>query len=78
MTNVRVKQTDDRVNVLGVGVSSTELVEVLAKIDQKCRFSLENSHPLFIVTAYSETFLEAGKDPEFKNVVGGADLVVAD
>ena len=34
--------------------------------------------PYFVVTAYSETFLETEKNPEFKKAIAGADLVLAD
>jgi len=34
--------------------------------------------PLFIVTAYSEFFLQARKDVEFRRAIQSADLVVAD
>lgn len=77
MTNQQVKQGDNRVNVLGVGVSSTSMSEVLEEIDQICS-NPRLKRPFFIVTAYSEFALEAQRDIDFKNTLGKSDLIVPD
>jgi len=64
-----VKNSDNRVNILGVGVSSTELAEVLAKIDKD---------KLFIVTVNPEFVMMAQDDSEFKDILNNADLAIAD
>lgn len=70
------KRADNKANVLGVGVVITSMTQVLDKIDQAVHSSLEK--PFFIVTAYSETILEARCDFGFKQTLGKADLIVAD
>ncbi|MBI5358616.1 WecB/TagA/CpsF family glycosyltransferase [Candidatus Amesbacteria bacterium] len=59
----------NRANILGVGVSSTELAEVLAKIAKE---------KLFIVTVNPEFVMLAQDDLEFKNILNKADLAVPD
>ena len=75
MINRQLKQTDDRVNVLGVGVSSTELAEVLTKIDS---FLTKKGKMKLIVTVNPEFVMLAQDDPEFKKILNGADLAFAD
>ncbi|KKU57258.1 MAG: Glycosyl transferase, WecB/TagA/CpsF family [Candidatus Amesbacteria bacterium GW2011_GWA2_47_11b] len=75
MINRQLKQTDDRVNVLGVGVSSTELAEVLTKIDS---FLTKKGKMKLIVTVNPEFVMLAQDDPEFKKILNGADLAIAD
>lgn len=62
--------------LLGVKINSTSTGSVLGLVsqwlDQKSR------KPRFIVTAYSETIIEAGKNAEFKRALDRADLVVPD
>jgi N-acetylglucosaminyldiphosphoundecaprenol N-acetyl-beta-D-mannosaminyltransferase len=69
----------DRINriILGVEVSSTSKTEVLRKIEEKCNENVYNK-PLFIVTAYSEFFIEAETDKEFAAALNKADLVLPD
>lgn len=66
---VSTKKRDNRENVLGVGVDSTELAEVLNKIDKE---------KLFIVTVNPEFVMLAQDDLEFKNILNNADLAIAD
>lgn len=66
---ISAKKRDNRINVLGVGVDSTELVEVLEKIAKE---------KLFIVTVNPEFVMLAQDDPEFKNILNNADLAIPD
>lgn len=66
-----------RANILGVGVSSTTSTEVLEIISAQCTV-LRQQKPYFIVTAYSEFFLEAQDNPKFKLALDKADLIVPD
>ncbi len=75
MTNIQSKQSHNKVNVLGVGVTSTELVEVLKKIDE---FVTKNGKMKLIVTVNSEFVMLAQEDVEFKKILNGADLTIAD
>lgn len=77
MTNQQVKQRDNRVNVLGIGVSSTSVSGVLEIIDQICS-NPKLKRPFFIVTAYSEFVLGAQRDIDFKNALEKSDLIVPD
>lgn len=69
---------DDKVNVLGVDVASTNLQEVLNLIEQKIALGTKetSSRPFFIITVYSESLMHA--DPGFKSALAQADLIVAD
>lgn len=67
----------NRVNILGVGVSSTSASSVLAIINDQCQMS-NKKNPYFVVTAYSEFFLEAQKNQLFRRSLDKADLVVPD
>ncbi len=70
--------------IMGVKIDSTrtEGVLVLASdwVAKKSKIKNEKSklRSLFVVTAYSETVLEAQESPEFKRAIDRADLVVAD
>lgn len=66
---ISAKKRDNRINVLGVGVDSTEFVEVLTKIDKGV---------LFIVTVNPEFVMLAQDDSEFKNILNNADLAIPD
>jgi len=70
-----VKNADDRVNVLGVGVTSTELAEVLAKIDD---FLAKTGKMRLIVTVNPEFVMLAQDDSEFRKILNSADLAIAD
>lgn len=63
--------------IMGVSVSSTHKPEVLKTIVQVCNKNTYN-RPFFVVTAYSEFFLEAQSDPEFAAALARADLVLPD
>jgi N-acetylglucosaminyldiphosphoundecaprenol N-acetyl-beta-D-mannosaminyltransferase len=66
-----------RAIILGVPVDSTQEEEVLTKIVEKWKKSAYDK-ALFVVTAYSEFFLEAIENPEFTQAIMEADLVVPD
>jgi N-acetylglucosaminyldiphosphoundecaprenol N-acetyl-beta-D-mannosaminyltransferase len=68
---------DNRVNILGVGVSGTPASLVLKIINGQCSM-INHKKPYFVVTAYSEFFLEAQSNPKFKQALDKADLIVAD
>ena len=70
-----LKRHDDRVNVLGVGVSSTSMSGVLEKIDD---FLRKSDKMKLIVTVNSEFVMLAQDDPEFKKILNAADLAIAD
>lgn len=63
----------DKTNIMGVGVTSTSTSSVIKIIDEQVK---TGSKPFFIITAYSETFLE-DKD-KFKKALAEANMVVAD
>ena len=75
MINRQLKQTDDRVNVLGVGVTSASESQVLAKIDG---FLAKTGKMKLIVTVNPEFVMLAQDDPEFKKILNSADLAFAD
>lgn len=61
--------------VLGVKVDNLSPAEAVEKIsDQVSR----GKNLMQVVTAYSEFFVTASKDPQFKKVLGNADLVLPD
>lgn len=70
------KKRDNRINVLGVGVSSTSMNEVLTILNSQ--FSISNSKPFFVVTVNPEFVMLAQDDPEFKNILNNADLAIPD
>lgn len=59
----------NRANILGVGVDSTTMQEVLRKIAKE---------KIFIVTVNPEFVMLAQSDLEFKNILNSADLAIAD
>ncbi|MDP1743778.1 MAG: WecB/TagA/CpsF family glycosyltransferase [Candidatus Amesbacteria bacterium] len=67
----------NRANILGVVVDSTNLVEVLRKIDIQVQ-NPNRRKPFFVVTVNPEFILLAQNDPEFKNILNSADLAIAD
>lgn len=69
--------THNRVNILGVGVSSTSASSVLAIINDQCQMS-NKKNPFLIATVNPEFILEAQKDPEFKKVLNDFDLTIPD
>ncbi|KKU02745.1 MAG: Glycosyl transferase, WecB/TagA/CpsF family [Candidatus Amesbacteria bacterium GW2011_GWA1_46_35] len=75
MNDTQVKQSHNKVKVLGVGVASTELVEVLTKVDE---FVRKNHKLKLIVTVNPEFVMLAQEDEEFKKILNGADLAIAD
>lgn len=64
-------------NILGVGVSGTDKNTLLNEI-QLMIGKKTYTRPFFIITAYSENILEAGRDVELKAAFEAADRVVGD
>ena len=78
MTNLKQsKKQAVKAQILGVGVSGTSFEEVLEIISAQCSV-LRNKKPYFVITAYSEFFLEAQKNPAFRQALDKADLIVPD
>jgi N-acetylglucosaminyldiphosphoundecaprenol N-acetyl-beta-D-mannosaminyltransferase len=67
----------DKATIFGIYVTITDTDGVLRKIDQVCE-NKAPTKPFFVVTAYSESILEAGTNLEFAEAVAKADLVLAD
>ena len=63
--------------ILGTIVSSSPMTEVLKVLTTVLNESAYD-RPYFLITAYSETFLEALVNKDFRNAVQKADLVVGD
>lgn len=72
-----VENIANKTNILGVGVTSTSIERVLEIFKSKISNSKE-MRPFFVVTAYSEFALRAQTDPEFKQALEKADLIVPD
>jgi N-acetylglucosaminyldiphosphoundecaprenol N-acetyl-beta-D-mannosaminyltransferase len=72
-----MKSDDKTGTILGVQVSGTSKTGLLREITDKIN---KNAHtkPFFIVTAYSEFFLEAAKDPDLAKALTVADKVIPD
>ena len=75
MSQTQAKRGDDRVNVLGVGVSSTSTSSVLEKVDE---FLQKNGKMKLVVTVNPEFVMLAHEDSEFKKILNSADLAIAD
>lgn len=65
------------VDILGVEVASSQMDEVLARIQIEIE-KRGHDRSFFVITAYSETFLEAEKNRDFRYALQKADLVVGD
>lgn len=66
-----------RAKVLGVNVDMVNREETLKKISDQIE-NPKNKGVMQVVTAYSEFFVTAGKDLEFRKVLNNAELVVPD
>lgn len=75
-TNGFKKRGDNKVNILGVGVAVTSMIQVLDQIDQICQSSFKK--PFFVVTVNQEFVMMAQHDLEFKKILNSADLSLAD
>jgi len=62
------------VDILGIGVDSTELVEVLAGVEEK----ISDSQKFYIVTPNPELVLSATKNSALKQAMNSADFVIPD
>lgn len=71
------KNTDIRINTLGVAVTSTTMQEVLTKIGEICQ-KKTLSRPFFITTVNPEFIILAQDDADFKTVLNGSDMALAD
>lgn len=73
----RKERADNKIDILGVGVSSTSLSSVLANL--KSQISNPNkTRPFMVVTVNPEFVMQAQKDEEFRKILNGADLAIAD
>ena len=78
MTNLKQsKKQAVKAQILGVGVSGTSFEEVLTILNDQIQ-NPKIKKPFFLVTAYSEFFLEAQNNPKFKLALDKADLIVPD
>lgn len=75
--NKIIEKSQYTATIIGINVSITNMAGVLTILGKKWS-SGSNSKPFFVVTAYSEFFLEAQSNPEFAKAIKEADLVVAD
>lgn len=73
----KLKKADDRRQILGVGVSSTDLNGVLTKIANFITSS-HKSGPAVVVTVNPEFVMIAQNDLEFRSILNSADLAIAD
>ncbi len=65
------------IQILGVRVSSSSIGSVLSLILAECR-KKDLTRPYFVVTANPEIIMAAQADEEYRQVLNGADLVIAD
>lgn len=72
------KRGDKKVYILGVGVSGTELVEVLEIFNWQLAIFKPGMRPFFVVTVNPEFIMLAQKDPEFKQILNSAGLAIPD
>ncbi len=63
--------------ILGIPISLVTKSDVLSLIQKAC-VGKKQERPLFLVTAYSETFLEAEHNLEFRAALQKADYIVPD
>ncbi len=63
---------------MGVEIDSTRRAEVIELVRKWLVGGRGRADPKFIITAYSESILEAQENPEFKQSLARADLVVPD
>lgn len=64
----------DTVNILGTNVAKMSMEQVLEWV----RAMIAQGRPRHIVTANAEILHKAYREPEFRKVLGGADLITAD
>ncbi len=69
-----LKSARNYVNILGVRLTSTELVEVLTEISD----FLHSKYKFSLFTANPELLVMAAKDQNLKKIINSADLVVPD
>jgi len=67
---------DNKTKILGVGVDSTSVDQVLKKIAQICRSSFKK--PFLMVTVNQEFIMLAQSDPIFNKILNNADLTIPD
>lgn len=72
-----MKKVRNTAPILGVAVSSTPISGVIDSIEDIWQ-KKASTKPYFIVTAYSEFFLEAERNTSFRQALEAADLVTAD
>lgn len=70
-------QANNKVNILGVGVTSTNFEEVLKIIGNRCS-EIGKVKPFLVVTVNPEFVMLAQNDQEFKKILNFADLAIPD
>jgi N-acetylglucosaminyldiphosphoundecaprenol N-acetyl-beta-D-mannosaminyltransferase len=66
------------VEILGIPVTPLKLDSLLAVFDEICNSKSKREKPFFVVTAYSEFFLQAQKSSLFKKALEKADIIIPD
>jgi N-acetylglucosaminyldiphosphoundecaprenol N-acetyl-beta-D-mannosaminyltransferase len=64
----------NKINVLNMSFNHITKKELLAKLEER----VSSNKKTFLVTANPEIVMYAEKDPEYKQIVNGADYVIAD
>lgn len=70
-------RANNKVNILGVGVTSTNFKEVLKIISNRCSVT-DKMRPFLVVTVNPEFIMLAQNDQEFKKILNSADLAIPD
>lgn len=63
-----------KIDVLGVKIDALTKTDILKRITGH----LDQNQPIFIVTPYSESIVEAQNDQEYKKILNNADIALAD
>lgn len=66
--------SEDSVDILGVGISRADKNQVRAKIE----YALSTNTPLTIFTPNPEIIIEAQRDENFRSILNSADLLIPD
>lgn len=72
--NEKWQAVNEKLNILGVGVDNVTMSEAIGRV----RGFFKSGKKAYIVTPNSEMIVQARKDPEFAEVLNGADLAVPD
>ena len=72
--NEKWQTVNEKLNILGVGVDNVTMSEAIGRV----KGFFKSGKKAYIVTPNSEMIVQARKDPEFAEVLNGADLAVPD